>query len=276
MPNSTSVILAMPQAPSMVMPSAQWWFTVWLGVPLAIVIVIGLNHLRTGRGPLLLLCVIGGAIASGFEAIVNILGAMIYAEDGIWTAYESFNRHIPVLIPMAYAWFMGGQAYLCYRMFVKGVTRRRVFELWAAFAVIDAVIETPGLLAGVYTYFGAQPFDFWGFPFWYGWANALVPVVAGAAIFKLLPVFGGGWGQLAVIPLLPMANGLAYATTCWPILLTLNTDLGYWATYPASLLTLGLTLYVLWMVARIVVPDDAAAHVHEKFLGADSAHSQPR
>src|SRR5271167_4866701 len=100
MSNLNSTILAMPQAPSMVMPDAQWWFTAWLGFPLAIVIVIGLNHLRTGRGPLLLLCVVGGAIASGFEAIVNILGAMIYAEHGIWTAYESFNRHIPVLIPM--------------------------------------------------------------------------------------------------------------------------------------------------------------------------------
>jgi len=261
-----SAVLAMPHAPSLVMPSAQWWFTVWLAIPLAVVLLIGLNHLRTGRGPLLLFCVIGGAIASAFEAIVNVLGGMIYAENGIWTAYEAFDRKIPVLIPMAYAWFMGGQAYLCYRIFVNGCARRRVFELWAIFCVIDAVIETPGLLAGVYTYFGAQPWNFWGFPFWYGWANSLVPIVAGAAIFKLLPVFGGGWRQLAIIPLLPMANGLAYATTCWPIWLVLNNDLGYAATYPASLVTLALTCYVLWMVARIVVPDPKAATVQTDFL----------
>lgn len=261
-----TVVQAMPHAPAMVMPSAQWWFTVWLAIPLAVVLVIALNHLRTGRGPLLLFCVIGGAIASAFEAIVNVLGGMIYAEHGIWTAYEAFDRKIPILIPMAYAWFMGGQAYLCYRVFVNGCTRRRVFELWAIFCIVDAVIETPGLLAGVYTYFGAQPWNFWGFPFWYGWANSIVPIVAGAAIFKLLPGLGGGWRQLAIVPLLPMANGLAYATTCWPIWLSLNTDLGYAATYTASLITFALSCYVLWIVARVVVQDNSVTTAPSRIL----------
>lgn len=255
---SGEAVLASPTAPQMDMPeTAQLLFTVWLAIPLAVVLCISLQHLRTGRGPLLLLCLVGGAIASSFEAIVNVLGAMIYAEDGIWVAYETFDRKIPILIPMAYAWFMGGQAYLCYRMFLKGVTRRRIFELWAAFVVVDAIIETPGILAGVYEYYGKQPWDFWGFPFWYGWANSLVPIVAGAAILKLKPLLGDGRAILAVVPLLPMANGLAYATTCWPLWSTLNTDLGYWATYLASLVTLGLTVYLLWIVSLVVAPKEA-------------------
>jgi hypothetical protein len=84
-----------------------------------------------------------------------------------------------------------------------------------------------------------------------------VPVVAGALILKLKPVFGDGWRQLALVPLLPMSNGLAYATTCWPLWLVLNTDLGYPVTYAASLVTLALTGYVLWIVSRVVVRADA-------------------
>lgn len=242
-----------PQPPHMTMPQgAQLWFTIWLAIPLAAVLIIAVRHLVTGRGPLLLYCVIGGAIASALEAIVNVLGIMIYAEDGIWTAYSTFDRQIPILIPMAYAWFMGGQAYLSYRIFQRGITRRGVFLLWAVFCVVDAVIETPGLLANVYVYYGNQPFDFWGFPWWYAWANSLVPILAGATIYKLRSFYDTGWRLLGVIPLIPMADGAAYAAISWPLWLTLNTGLGYWATYLAALITLALSCYLLWIISVAV------------------------
>lgn len=247
-----AIVAAVPQPPHMKMPDAQWWFTVWLGLPLAVTVAIAIRHIAQGRGPLLLYCVIGGAIASSFEAIVNVLGTMIYAEDGIWTAYSTLDRKIPVLIPLAYAWFVGGQAYLCYRLYARGIDRRSLFGLWVLFAVVDMVIETPGLLADVYKYYGNQPFDFWGFPFWYGWANALMPMIAGALIFKLSPYFDTAWKRLAVIPLLPMADGTAYAAVSWPVWSTLNTSLGYWATYLAALVTLGLALLVVWILSLAV------------------------
>ena len=54
-----------------------------------------------------------------------------------------------------------------------------------------------------YTYYGEQPFNFWGFPFWYAWANSLTPVVAGAVMYKLRE-HHTGWRQLSVIVLIPM------------------------------------------------------------------------
>jgi len=251
-----SLAASFPQPPHMTMPQgAQLWFTIWLAIPLAAVLIIAVRHLVTGRGPLLLYCVIGGAIASALEAVVNVLGTMIYAEDGIWTAYSTFDRQIPILIPMAYAWFMGGQAYLSYRIFRRGISRRGVFLLWAAFCVVDAVIETPGLLANVYVYYGNQPFDFWGFPWWYAWANSLVPIIAGAAIYRLRSFYGTGWRLVGVIPLIPMADGAAYAAVSWPLWSTLNTGLGYWATYLAGLITLALSCYLLWIVSVVVARD---------------------
>jgi hypothetical protein len=237
----------------MTMPATpQLLFTLWLAVPLAVVLIFGVRNLLAGRGPLLLYCVIGGAIASIYEAIVNVLGTMIYAEDGIWTAYMTFDRKIPLLIPLAYAWFMGGQGYLCYRKFERGISTAGIFGLWAIFCVVDAVIETPGILTNVYRYYGAQPLNFWGFPWWYAWANSLVPVIAGAAIFRLLPHLRTGWHRLAVIALIPMSEGVGYAAVAWPVWSTLNTSLGYGATYIAAAAMLVLTLFVLWMVSLVV------------------------
>jgi hypothetical protein len=248
------LIVGGPQPPHLVMPQGpQLWFTIWLAIPLAVVLGIAVRHIATGKGPLLLFCVLGGAIASAYEAIVNVLGTMIYAEDGIWTAYSTFDRKIPTL--MAYAWFMGGQAYLCYRLLARGITRWGLFKLRAAFCLVDPVIETPGLLAGAYVYYGNQPLDFWGFPVWYAWANSLVPVVAGALIYKLRDHYGTGWRQLGVIPLVPMVNGIAYAAVRWPLWSVLNTSLGYPATYLAACLTLTLSCYVLWIVSTAVATD---------------------
>jgi hypothetical protein len=244
----------------MVMPSAQWWFTVWLAIPLVVMLVIAIGKIRSGEGPLMLYCIIGGGFASLWEATVNLLGTMIYAEKGIWTAYEMFGRKIPVLIPLAYAWFVGGQAYILYRLFERGVTRRGVYEIWGVLFLINIVIETPGLLAHVYKYYGNQPWDFWGFPFWYGWANPLAPMISAAAIYALRPHLEKGFRALAVIPIVFMSFGVAYAAISLPLWWTLNdTSLGYGVTYIASLVTLGLGLFVLWIISIVVAAEPKAA-----------------
>lgn len=250
-----ALIAAVPTPPQMEMPAAQWWFTVWLAVPLVVMLVIAIRKLRSGEGPLMLCCIAGGALASLWEAPVNLLGAMIYAEDGIWTAYEMFGRKIPVLIPIAYAWFVGGQAYYVLKAFEKGVSRDRVFKIWGVLFLVNLVIETPGLIAGVYEYYGNQPWDFWGFPFWYGWANPLAPMIAAAALLKLRPHFGRGLGQLGTIPVVFMSFGIGYAAVSLPLWWTLNDDsLGYGVTYAASLVTLALALFVLWVISVVVAP----------------------
>jgi hypothetical protein len=49
-----------------------------------------------------------------------------------------------------------------------------------------------------------------------------------------------------------MADGAAYAAISWPLWLTLNTGLGYWATYLAALITLALSCYLLWIISVAV------------------------
>ena len=148
-----------------------------------------------------------------------------------------------------------------------------MFELWGLLFLINLVIETPGLLANVYEYYGNQPWDFWGFPFWYGWANPLAPIIAAAAIYKLWPHISDGIARLAVIPIVFMSFGIGYAAISLPLWWTLNdTGLGYGVTYAASLVTLGLALFVLWVVSIVVAREPLAA----VSPAAGPARSRPR
>ena len=64
-----------------------------------------------------------------------------------------------------------------------------------------------------------------------------------------------------MIPLIPMADGIANAATAWPMWIALNqTDVSYVWTYLASLAhPRALALYCVWIISLVVaVPDSKA------------------
>jgi len=245
--------VSVPQPPvDMQMSDAIGWFTIFIFIPLGVALALAVAHLVQGKGPMLLLCLAGGVFAAAFEPIVDVLGLVYFPDPGAWTAFTFFGRPLPWLIVFVYSWYVGGQAYVAHRVFERGIDQAGVFRLWAIFAAINVVLETPGLLGGVYTYYGAQPFNIWGFPLWWSVVNPLMPIVAGALITKLRPELGSGWKMLGVIPLVPMADGIANAATAWPLWIALNSGRGYAVTYPAAIATFGLVMFSLWVVAIAV------------------------
>ena len=247
------MLAAVPQPPThMVMPGTQQAvFTVFIFAPLGVAIALGIRNLIRGEGPLLLLCLLGGAVAAVFEPIVDVLGLVFFPRQGSWIAFETLGRPMPFLIAFVYPWYVGGQGYLAYRLFQRGIDPRGVLRLWAIFFAVNIVLETPGLWFGVYTYYGRQPFDFWGFPLWWGFVNPVMPLIAGALILRVRPHLAG-WSLLGIIPLIPIADGLANGGVAWPMWATLNTDLPSVATYAAAIVTLGLALYAVWIISLVV------------------------
>jgi hypothetical protein len=247
----------------MVMPATQQAvFTLFIFAPLGVALGIAIRNLVRGEGPVLLLCLAGGAIAAVFEPIVDVLGLVFFPRQGSWVAFETMGRPVPLLIAFVYPWYVGGQGYLAYRLFARGIDRLGVFRLWAIFFAVNIALESPGLIANVYTYYGRQPFDFWGFPLWWGFVNPVMPLIAGALILKVRPHLGSGWRLLGIIPLIPIADGVANAATAWPMWATLNTDLPSLATYAAAIVTLGLVLYAVWIVSLVVArPAEQAEEV---------------
>src|SRR3954447_8012343 len=162
----SSVLAAIPQPPvHEVMPkTAEWIFNVFIFIPLGIALANAFRHIVKGKGPILLYCIIGGALACTFEPMVDILGQVYLKEQNAVGTFTIYGRTMPLYICFVYPWYVGGLGYLAYRLFERGMTTKMLFGLWACDFVVDIMLETPGTLARTYLYYGKQPFDIWGFP----------------------------------------------------------------------------------------------------------------
>jgi hypothetical protein len=233
--------------------TAEWLFTAFLFALTCIALVAAIRRITRGDGPLLLYCVIGGAIGALFEPIVDVLGLCYLKEHGAIGTYTYLDRTIPLYLLFAYPWYNGGLAYVYSKLMERGVTTRALFALWAVTGVADVFEETPGILAHTYLYYGKQPFDIWGFPLWWAFVNPLMPLLAGALIYRLRPHMKRAWTQVGVVALIPMAGAIANAATATPAWMTLNlTNASYVWSYLGGLTTLALALYAVWIISCAV------------------------
>jgi hypothetical protein len=272
------LLAAIPQPPfGFKASSAQDVFSVAQFVVCGGMVTFALREAIRGKGPIFLYCLIGGAIAVVWEPIVDVLGQCWLPSRGQhWEAFTLLGRHVPLMMPFVYSWFVGGQGYLFYRIFERGIDRRRLFQLWGLVFLVNIALESPGIIADVYTYYGKQPLDIWGFPLWWGFINPLMPMIAGAMIYKLRPHMSAAWTVPAVIAIIPMSDGIANAAAGWPVIAALNTNVGYAGTWIASFITLGLALFVVWIVG-LLVARPAEAPVRAKAAGpVSSAIPAPR
>jgi hypothetical protein len=157
------------------------------------------------------------------------------------------------MVPV-YAWFVGGQAFLLYWLFKRGVTTRQLFLFWVGIALVNAAVEIPGLWIHVYAYYGDHPFTVLRFPLWWVFCNTLMPMTAATFAYKLGPVLRG-WRLAMLIPLVPMSDGLANGAVSWPTWLALNSGHGYALTYPAAFVSLGLSAIAVYVLSMIVASD---------------------
>jgi hypothetical protein len=261
MPSTVTGVIAQPPIHDLMPKIAEVVFTAALAVMTCLFVVIAVRQLVVRKDPLLLYCVIGGALSALFEPIVDVLGQCFLKEHGAIGTYTYLGRTIPLYLLFAYPWYNGGLAYLYSRLMRRGVTTRTLFALWAATGVADVLEETPGILAHTYLYYGKQPFDFWGFPLWWAFVNPLMPLLAGALIYRLGPHLRTGLARVGVVLLVPMAGWMANAATATPAWITLNlTHTSYVWTYLGGFATLALALYSVWIIGCAVArPAEALA-----------------
>ena len=251
------MIAAIPQHPTDVMPlGPEVLFTIFLGIPVVILLAYGVRHVLKHRQPLLLICLLGGLTACIWEPIVDTMG-LCYIKFGAAThTYTLLDREIPLFIPFVYTWYVGGLAYIAYRLYSAGITKRGMFALYLTDVCVNIFLESPGVLMGAYKYYGPQPLDFWGLPLWWTLMNPLMPMLAGAMIYRLKPHLTG-WRILAVAPIIPMADGVVNAGIGWPMWISLNQDgASLFVTHLAAAATFSLALYVVWMLSLLVARPD--------------------
>lgn len=246
----------MPFVPEMI-------FTVFLGLPVAVMLFFAVRNLLIGKGPLLTYCLIGGGIACLFEPIVDLLGLAYMRQEATLTTFSSMGRDFPLFINFVYIWYVGGLAYLAYRIFSNGITRKAVFQLYFIDVVINIFLESPGVLMGAYEYYGPQPLNFWGLPLWWVCVNPLMPLTAGALIYRMRPYLPG-WRLAMVIAFIPMADGMGNGAAAWPMWTALNLNSSLLVSHLAWLVTLGLALIYVWVLAFVVARPDEEVFIKSK------------
>jgi hypothetical protein len=245
--------------------AGQTIFTIAVTIPWVVLFVIALRMWRRDGTAVPLLFMVGGALCILFEPIVDVLGMCFFPRTNQWVGLEVFGRPIPLFMWPVYSWFVGGQAFLFWRAFQRGMTRDRLWRWWLLLMGVNVFLESPGILMDVYRYYGSQPLNPWGLPLWWLACNATMPIVAGYLVYKLSPHLTGA-RLLLIIPLVPMADGATNGAIAWPVWTALNTQLGFWATYPAAIVTFGLAALVVWVMTR-GLPEKGVASPVDPSLG---------
>jgi hypothetical protein len=246
-------------------------FTIVCGLPALLMVGLTVRALVKDRNYLLPVFLVGGVLGMFVEPILDYLGGVWWPTKGSWAAFTLLGVNIPVLVVLVYPWLLGGQGYLAYRAFTRGMNSRQLWNLVGLFALNDLLLETIGIkLLGVYAYFGTQPFNFWGLPLWYVPCNAIGPVVAGALTYVLRRRLTG-IRCLAAAPLFPMSFLGVYAAIGFPVWISLNSNWPMWAAALAALGTFGLGYLLVTVVAEITGTGQSPERDTERVVQFDGA-----
>jgi hypothetical protein len=246
----TSSVLAIAQPPwEMTTPStAQTIITAVLAVVVAAFVVAALADWRRSGSPTFLLMLVGGYVCSFNEATVDVLGHCFFPVDGV-IAYTAFGRPIPVWVVLAYIVFFGGLSYVMAFAFKRGASRRTMWLGIAVFGVLNVLLEIPMLRAGLYVYYGYQPFAIDGFPLSWLVINSLGSLFGAVVIVRLSWFFTGARQLLLVF--VPFAAYMASWVLAMPHFAITNTDMPNGVRMAAAALSLALGAIAIDALIRI-------------------------
>ena len=238
-----------------------WFFLFWAGL-LVVVIAIpwAIRAYVKNRDTLPLLALGAGFLTSLGEPMLDLVGHLRWADNLHGPAFVNFGLEIPLLIPPCYALFMGLEAYWIYKIIQRGITTRHFFLLFAACGISDAIMEHPGVIMGVYEYYGTQPFEFYKFPFYWSFTNGVAICTIAVLFHFVWPlVKDDPWKRLAILPLGIIGTTMGEFGSGFPVFLAINADLPTWLQWMIGSLTLVISVVWIRVLALLVATENAPA-----------------
>jgi hypothetical protein len=235
----TTSLVAIAQPPwGMTTPTtAQTIITAVLAVVVAGFVAAALADWRRSGSPAFLLMLVGGYVCSFNEATVDVLGHCFFPLDGV-LGYTAFGRGVPVWVVLAYIVFFGGLSYVMALAFKRGASHRAMWYGIAIFGVLNVLLELPMLGAGLYVYYGYQPFAIGGFPVSWLVINSLGSLFGAVVVVRLSWFFTGARQLLLVC--VPFATYMASWVLAMPHFAITNTDVPAGVRMAAALLSMAL------------------------------------
>jgi hypothetical protein len=170
-----------------------------------------------------LLVIVSGLICSLLEPMLDVLGHLHWANN-LTPVFTNFGITVPALIPLCYVGALTLQGYFFYFVIRNGAHLRVFYLMFAEGIITDAVMETIGINLRVYEYYGVQPFEFLGFPYWWAFINAGSAVTIGALLAYAVPRLKGA-NKLYLLIAAPTGMMLAYFGAGWVHILAHNSTL---------------------------------------------------
>ena len=246
----TTSLVAIAQPPwGMTTPTtAQTIISVILAVAVTAFVGAALIDWRRSGSPAFLLILAGGYICSFNEATVDVLGHCFFPLDGVM-GYTAFGRGVPVWVVLAYIVFFGGLSYVMALAFKHGASHRVMCYGIAVFGVLNVLLEIPLLRAGLYVYYGYQPFAIGGFPVSWLVINSLGSLFGAVVVVRLSWLFTGARQLLLVF--VPFATYMASWVLAMPYFAITNTDMPAGVRMAAAVLSMALGLIAIDGLIRI-------------------------
>lgn len=119
--------------------------------------------------------------------------------------FRAYERTIPWYVPLGYAWFFGGSAYLVWRVIEGGASATRIWQLFAATVLVDWLAVSICGWLDLSAFYGNQPFHVFGSPLWFSFCDATGGFVLGAAMAGFVSLLRGA-RRLWLLPSLTYAS----------------------------------------------------------------------
>jgi hypothetical protein len=234
-------------------PTVGWLLTGAIMVLAGGALIWGITRWVRHREDLPVLMWVGALVAVVAEPMLDLLCHIWYATDLPLTVVSGWGVKVPLLVPLAWAFFVGMTGYVAYRRMLVGMSVRAVFALLGAYMLLDIALEYPAIIGNAWTYYGHHPLMLFGFGLWMTWINATGMIIGGFLAWVLEPRVTGVWRP--VLLLCPGAGYLmSWTVLSFPNYLAMEWDPPTPALLALSLLSLVFCLLVVRGIAACGAP----------------------
>jgi hypothetical protein len=224
-----------------------------VGCLLAALMAWGFWEWTRGKPPVLVVCLIGGGVATLLEPMWDVTGRLYVYERGAHIAFTIDGRGMPWWVVISYAVYLGVGTYVFYRLASGPAATAR--EFWIAIVSIMGLnLAMEGVMThvGLYKYFGPQALNPTGFPLHYLVQNIAGPAAAGIVVARF-PALIRRTRIVGLVLLVPSFFVAGEIFVGWPSYAALAAKgSGYALVYAAVVPTLLLAALTFAVMASIV------------------------
>lgn len=207
---------------------------------------------------------LGGGVMTLWEPMQNIVTNVVYPADGQHTAFVIYDLKMPVYLVLLYMTYFGLTVPWIMRKIEAGVTVGWLMKVYFAMVAFAAAFEpVPVHLMGWYHYHGDnQPLEFFGIPIWWFFVNAMV-IVGLSIIFAAVRkhVLTADWQSVVFVPASLLVCGGLHHSAGIPVYTAIGSGWSIAVTIPMSLISCGLAVLWVYLLARLVAVDPTGMFV---------------